>query len=150
MKRHKSIALLLLVFSTFVSTAQNLTIYRSSLSVEKTEAKLVELIKESELVYFETVFHDEIASKRDLEIPPTRVVIFEDPELVTRLIKCNQTTALEMPLKMLIWEENDDVYVGFVDPKLMSKRFLLEGCDDVLDELARLMVKLASNVIRSS
>ncbi len=150
MKSYKSIAVILLVFSSFSTSAQNLTIYRSSLSVEKTEAKLVELIKESELVYFETVIHDEIASRRDLEIPPTRVVIFEDPELVTRLIKCNQTTALEMPLKMLIWEENEDVYVGFVDPKLMSKRFLLEGCDDVLDDLARMLVKLASNVIRSS
>lgn len=150
MESFKSIAVLFLVFVTFASTAQNLTIYRSTLSVEKTEIKLVELIKESELVYFETVLHDEIASKRNLEIPPTRVVIFEDPELVTQLIKCNQTTALEMPLKMLIWEENEDVYVGFVDPKLMSKRFLLEGCDEVLDDLARMMVRLASNVIRSS
>lgn len=151
MKAIKSFAVTtLLVFISFFATGQNLTIYRSTMTVQETENKLVQLLEESDLVYFETVHHDEIASKRNLKIPPTRVVIFEDPELVTRLIKCNQTTALEMPLKMLIWEENQDVYVGFVDPKLMSKRFLLEGCDDVLDDLARLMVKLASNVIRSS
>lgn len=150
MKPHKSLAFLVFIFAAQFADSQNLTIYRSTMSVDETANKLVELIAESDLVYFETVFHDEIASKRNLEIPPTRVVIFEDPDLVTRLIKCNQTTALEMPLKMLIWEENEDVYVGFVDPKLMSKRFLLEGCDDVLEDLARLMVKLASNVIRSS
>ncbi len=150
MKFQMRLAVVCMIFSSFTVTSQNLTIYRSSMSVEDTESKLVELIGESGLVYFETVIHDEIAQERDLDIPPTRVVIFEDPDLVTRLIKCNQTTALEMPLKMLIWEENEDVYVGFVDPKLMSKRFLLEGCDDVLDDLARLMVRLASNVIRSS
>jgi len=150
MKAIKSLALAMLIFAAFFANGQNLTIYRSTLSVQETENKFVQLLKEADLVYFETVIHDEIASKRDLKIPPTRVVIFEDPELVTRLIKCNQTTALEMPLKMLIWEENEDVYVGFVDPKLMSKRFLLQDCDDVLDDLARLMVKLASNVIRSS
>ena len=151
MKTFKSFAVVAaLVFTTFLTQGQNLTIYRSTMTVQETEDKLVQLLEESDLVYFETVHHDVIASKRDLEIPPTRVVIFEDPELITRLIKCNQTTALEMPLKMLIWEENQDVYVGFVDPKLMSKRFLLEGCDGVLDDLARLMVKLANNVIRSS
>lgn len=120
------------------------------MSVEETTEKLIDLIKEQKLVYFETVIHDEIALKRNLEIPPTRVVIFEDPELITKLINCNQTTALEMPLRILVWEENKDVYIGFVDPKLMSKRYLIQECSDVLDELARLMVKLANTVIRSS
>ena len=146
----KLIATLFLLCGSIALSAQNLTIYRSSLSVDETTDKLVALIKESNLVYFETVFHDKLAKERDLEISPTRVVLFEDPAVVTRLISCNQTTALEVPLKMLIWEENNDVYLGFVDPKLMGKRFLLEGCDDTLDELARLMVKLANNVIRSS
>ncbi|MEQ9404660.1 MAG: DUF302 domain-containing protein [Cyclobacteriaceae bacterium] len=140
----------LLLTLVFTVNAQNLTIYRSSMSVEETTEKLVNVINEQNLVYFETVIHDEIAKDRNFELPPTRVVLFEDPDLTTRLIKCNQTTALEMPLKMLVWEENQDVYIGFVDPKLMSKRFLLQGCDEVLEDLARMMVKLANTVIRSS
>ena len=130
--------------------SQNLTIYRSNSSVEETTSKLISLINEQDLVYFETVSHDEIAAKRGIEIPPTRVIIFEDPDIITKLINCNQTTALELPLKMLIWEENQDVYVGFVDPKLMSKRFLLQDCDEALDEMARLLIKLASHAVRSS
>lgn len=118
------------------------------MSVEETTDKLVSLIQDQDLVYFETVLHDEIAAKRDIEIPPTRVVLFEDPELITRLIRCNQTTALELPLKILVWEENQDVYIGFVDPKLMSKRFLLQDCGEVLDDIAKLMVRLSNNVIR--
>lgn len=144
----KFITALILHVCAFCSFAQNLTIYRSSMSVEETTDKLVSLIQDQELVYFETVRHDEIAQKREIEIAPTRVVLFEDPELITRLIECNQTTALELPLKILIWEENEDVYIGFVDPKLMSKRFLLQDCGEVLDDIAKLMVRLSNNVIR--
>ena len=142
--------LVFLLAITHLCNGQNLTIFKSSNSVSQTTEKLVSLIKQHELVYFETVVHDEIASKRNLEISPTRVVLFEDPDLITGLIQCNQTTALDLPLKILVWEENEDVYIGFVDPKLMSKRFLLQDCDDLLDDLARLMLKLANNVIRSS
>jgi uncharacterized protein (DUF302 family) len=146
----KRIVITFAILFSLSLNGQNLTIYRSTHTVEKTTNKLVELIDKFDLVYFETVFHDEIANKRNLQISPTRVVIFEDPDLITRLIRCNQTTALELPLKILVWEENGDVYIGFVDPKLMSKRFLIQECDDVLNDLARLMVKLANNVIRSS
>ncbi len=139
-----------LLIGAYLATGQNLTIFRSSQSVEETTEKLITLIQEKDLVYFETVYHDEIASKRNLDISPTRVVLFEDPDLITALIKCNQTTALDLPLKMLVWEENGDVYIGFVDPKMMGKRFLLQDCDGTLDKIARLMIKLANNVIRSS
>lgn len=118
------------------------------MTVAETTDKVVTLVQERELVYFETVLHDEIARKREISISPTRVVLFEDPELSTRLIECNQTTALELPLKILVWEENEDVYIGFVDPKLMSKRFVLQDCGDVLEDIAKLMVRLANNVIR--
>ncbi len=108
------------------------------------------VINQEGLIYFETVVHDEIASRRNRSINPTRVVLFEDPDLVAELISCRQTTALELPLKILIWEENGDVYIGFVDPNLMKKRFLLQNCEETLDNLTRLMIRLTNKVIRSS
>lgn len=137
-------------FAFTLAKGQNLTIYRSNTTVEETTKKLVALIQEQELIYFETIEHDQILKQRNVDISPTREVLFEDPVLATKLLECRQTTALELPLKMLVWEENGDVYVGFVDPKLMSKRFLLQDCEDVLDDLARLMIRLASLVVRSS
>ena len=48
-----------------------------------------------------------------------------DPTNQQWWVKCRPTTALDMPLKILVWEEYDDVYIGFIDPKFMKKRFML-------------------------
>ena len=138
-----------LLFFCHVVSGQNLTIYRSSKDVPATVEKIVEVIKRNEaLIFFETVSHDEIAKARSLEIPPTRSILFEDPNLSTALISCQQTTALDLPLEIIVWEENEDVYVGFMDPKYLVKRFMISGCEDTIESLTRLMVKVTMDALR--
>lgn len=130
------------------SQAQNLTIYKSSLNVELTTDKIVSIIKDKGLIFFETVSHDAIAKDRGKEIPPTRSILFEDPDLTTALISCQQTTALELPLEILVWEEYGDVYIGFMDPKFMRKRFMVLGCDETIDALTRLMIRVTNDALK--
>ncbi|MEP0367270.1 MAG: DUF302 domain-containing protein [Cyclobacteriaceae bacterium] len=130
------------------SQAQNLTIYKSSLSVQETTDKIVGIIKDKGLMFFETVSHDAIAKERGKEIPPTRSILFEDPDLTTALISCQQTTALELPLEILVWEEYGDVYIGFMDPKFMRKRFMVLGCDETIDALTRLMIRVTNDALK--
>lgn len=143
------ISFLVLSFLILVELpAQNLTIYRSDNSVDSTVMKIVEVIKSKDLVYFETVSHDGIAKEKGAEIPPTRMILFEDPELMIQLIQCRQTTALDLPMKILVWEENQDVYIGFFDPKVMKKRFLLQGCEDILTEMSKLKIRIIAEVFK--
>lgn len=129
-------------------SAQNLTIYRSGSSADSTVMKIVEVIQSKDLMYFETVSHDAIAKQKGVIIPPTRMILFEDPDLMIKLIKCRQTTALDLPMKILVWEENEDVYIGFFDPKVMKKRFLLQGCEDVIAEMSKLKIRIVMEAIR--
>ncbi len=138
---------MLLVIS--VSYSQNLSIYKSKKGVEETTQALVQLIKDRGLVFFETVSHEEIAKERGIVIPPTKVILFEDSELTSKLITCQQTTALDLPLKILIWEENEDVYIGFINPSDMEKRFMLNDCHDTIEALSRLMIRLVTDVMRA-
>lgn len=131
------------------SSAQNISIYKSKLSVDKTTEALVKQIKDKGLVYFETVSHDEIAMGRGTSLSPTKVVLFEDSELTTQLIACQQTTALDLPLKILIWEENEDVYIGFISPTDMNKRFMLNDCQDTIEALSRLMIRVVTDLMRA-
>lgn len=147
----RSIKIFLSLFSVLFSGllyAQNLTVYSSTNSVDETVSKIVKVIKEKELIYFETVSHDEIAKEKGVEIAPTRMILFEDPDLMIQLISCRQTTALDLPMKILVWEENEDVYIGFFDPKVMKKRFLLQGCEDILTEMSKLKIRIVSDVLR--
>lgn len=138
----------IIIFVSFASFAQNLTTYRSTRSVEETVDRIVETIKQKKLAYFETVEHDKVAMEYGVVIPPTRMILFEDPNLMIELVSCRQTTALDLPMRILVWEENSDVYVGFFDPKVMKKRFMLHECDDIITSMSRLKVRVVSEALR--
>lgn len=127
---------------------QQMTVYKSKFSVDETVDKIVETIKQKKLVHFETVNHDEVAQEYGVEIPPTRIILFEDPNLMIELVSCRQTTALDLPMKILVWEENGDNYIGFFDPKVMKKRFMLQECDDIISSMSRLKVRIVNEVIK--
>lgn len=148
MKFIKAIVFPFLFLFITEASAQNLTVYRSDLSVDSTVMKVVEVIKAKELVYFETVSHDAIAKEKGVEIPPTRMILFEDPDLMIELLQCRQTTALDLPMKILVWKEHDDVYIGFFDPKVMKKRFLLNGCEDIITKMSRLKIRIIADVLK--
>ncbi len=140
-------AFVFLLFACY-SHAQNLTIFKSNLGVEATTVKLENIIKQKGLKFFETVHHHEIAIERDSEIDSTNVILFEDPDLTTDLISCEQTSALDLPLKLMVWEENGDVYIGFIDPQLMRKRFMIQDCPETLSKMTSLVVRVVNEAIR--
>lgn len=131
-------------------SAQNLTIFRSNRNVDEMTERIISEIKREGLIYFETVYHDQIAKERGDTLAPTRSILFEDATLTTALIKCQQTTALDLPLEILVWDEYGDVYVGYDDPKFMKKRFMIIGCDDTIVSLTRLMLKITTNAMRET
>lgn len=143
-----------LIFSCLLSlsfslSAQTLSIYKSEKDVEKTTEIIVEVILQKGLVFFETVNHDKIAAERGVKISPMREVLFEDGDLTTALIECQPTTALDLPLKILIWEEHGDVYLAYIDPQFMKKRFMLQGCEEIIDDMGKLLARLTVDASRA-
>lgn len=116
--------------------------------MDVTTEMIIQVIKDRDLIFFETVSHDEIATARGLSLSPTRSILFEDPDLTTTLIGCQQTAALDLPLEILVWEEHGDVYIGYIDPKFMVKRFMIQDCDATIEELTRLMVRITMDAMR--
>ena len=93
--------------------------------------------------------HDKIAAERDIIIAEMKEVLFEDAGLTTALIKCQSTTALVLPFKILVWEENGDVYMAFMDPKFMKKRFMLQDCEGIVDDIGKLLTRITVDVMRA-
>jgi len=52
-----------------------------------------------------TVDHLAAAKKSGLELRPTTVIIFGNPALGTPLMQGRQTAGLDLPLRILIWED---------------------------------------------
>ncbi len=145
----KSTATFLFLLMVFAAESQNLTIFKSNLSVKETTTKLENIILDKGLKFFETVHHHEIAIQKGHEIDSTNVILFEDPDLTSDLILCEQTSALDLPLKLMIWEENGDVYIGYIDPQLMRKRFMIQDCSDTLTKMTAMVVRIVNESLRT-
>ncbi|MDH5608269.1 MAG: DUF302 domain-containing protein [Cyclobacteriaceae bacterium] len=129
-------------------SAQNLTVYLSKISVEETTAKLENVIKSKDLLLFETVIHNKIAADRGVFMEPTHILLFEDPYLTSQLIACEKTAAYDLPLKIMVWEENDDTYIGYIDPIQMRRRFMIHGCEDTIDQMTALIVRIINETLK--
>lgn len=139
---------ILTVVITAHASCQNLSIFKSNLSVGETTGKIEDIIEAKGLKFFETVAHHEIANEKGYEIDSTNIILFEDPTLTSALIKCEQTSALDLPLKIMIWEENEDVYIGYIDPQFMKKRFMIDGCPEILESMTSMIVRVVNEAIK--
>ncbi|NEQ55146.1 MAG: DUF302 domain-containing protein [Leptolyngbya sp. SIO3F4] len=106
-----------------------LIIKASPYSVEETETRFKKILEAKGLNLFATVDHAKNATGAGLELRPTRVVIFGNPKVGTPLMQCQQTIAIDLPQKVLIWEdEQGEVQLAYNDPQYLGGRHRLNGC----------------------
>ncbi|WP_339712751.1 DUF302 domain-containing protein [uncultured Kriegella sp.] len=97
---------------------------------------------------FAAVDHEENASKNGLELNPTRLLIFGNPQLGTPLMQNRQTTALDLPQKMLIWEdENGMVHVSYNNPSFLVERHKIKGNRQIISTIANALDSLSDAAI---
>ncbi len=81
---------------TFLETVQSQNDHKTTVS------KLINLIKDENLTYFETIDHQANARKVGMDLKPESVVVFGNPRMGTVLMNCNPSMGLELPLKILV------------------------------------------------
>lgn len=92
------------------------------------------------------VNHTANAQSVNLVLPPTRLLVFGNPSLGTPLLQNSQTTALELPQKMLVWEdENGTVYISYNDPQYVQQRHEITNNTDVLNQINTALAMIAEN-----
>ena len=74
-------------------------------SAAETLARLRAALKQRELTVFAQVDHAAGAASVGLVLRPTTVVIFGNPKGGTPLMQEAQTVGIDLPLKMLVWED---------------------------------------------
>ena len=82
------------------------TIDRLAAAVEKAGAKV-----------FARVDHAKGAASVNAELRPTQMLMFGNPKLGTPAIQASQSMGLDLPLRVVAWQEEDGtVMVGYHDP----------------------------------
>lgn len=93
-------------------------IKESNNSVESTVQKLEALIKQDGLTHFYTINHSKNAKDVKIKLRDESLVIFGNASMGSRLIRCNQTMGLDLPLKILIYEDFDGfTKISYTNPE---------------------------------
>lgn len=139
------LALLLTAFSAGQApNADGLITVESAHSVDETQTQLERAIEENGLMLLTTVAHDQNAANADLNLRPTRLLIFGNPQAGTPLMQAKQTVAIDLPQKMLIWEDIDGtVWLAYNDPRYLMDRHGIAGMDELAKNISNALQGLA-------
>ncbi|BCL69264.1 membrane protein [Vibrio nigripulchritudo] len=133
----------LLSYSAFAAD-NGLISVKSHHSVEQTAEKLINVLESKGMTVFTQIKHDEGAKKVGMELRPTRLVIFGNPKVGTPLMKCSQTTAIDLPQKMLIWQDaSGENWLSYNNPDYLNDRHGLEGCAKVIGKVKQALGNFA-------
>src|ERR1700728_2388890 len=92
-------------------------------SVDQTVEKLKEILQAKGVKLFALVDHSGEAEKIGMQMRPTKLLIFGNPKAGTPLMLASPTIAIDLPLKMLVWENNNgEVWISFNSPAYLQAR----------------------------
>ena len=95
----------------------------SKRSVEQTVEGLTNLLKSKGVAVFALIDHSGEAEKGGLKMRPTELLIFGNPKAGTPLMLASPSSALDLPLKILIWEDGEgQVWLSYNSPEYLKER----------------------------
>jgi uncharacterized protein (DUF302 family) len=95
----------------------------SNHSVEKTLDKLRRILGAKNITLFAVVDHSGEAAKVGMKMRPTKLVIFGNPKAGTPVMVASPSSAIDLPLKFLIWEDDHGkVWITYNSPVYLQQR----------------------------
>jgi uncharacterized protein (DUF302 family) len=130
--------LTVLAMSLPAKAADELTVKSSKHSVKETVDRLAAALKDKGITPVARVDHASAAKGVGLELKPTEVLLFGNPRLGTPLMQANRHVAVDLPMKVLVWEDDGGkVWIAYTPAETLKMRHKLEGRDDVLQNMSR-------------
>ena len=95
----------------------------SSHSVDETVEKLQGILQAKGITLFALVDHSGEAEKVGMKMRPTKLLIFGNPKAGTPVMLAAPRSAIDLPLKILIWEDDQGkVWVTYNGPVYLQER----------------------------
>ena len=117
----------------------------SQQSFEKTYEKLRSIISNNpNLKILLELDHQANASSVDLNLEPTKIILFGNPNLGTPLMQSGDLTGLDLPQKILVTERNGAVSISYNDPMYLKNRHNITGQDEILGKVSGALDKITT------
>jgi uncharacterized protein (DUF302 family) len=117
---------------------------RSQLSYAETAGSLLAAVQRRGLTLFARIDHAAGARGAGLELADEQLFVLGNPTSGTALMQRDPRVGIELPLRMLIWREGDDVLIGFHDPRELAASYDVVSEQATLERMAALLGELAA------
>jgi uncharacterized protein (DUF302 family) len=95
----------------------------SPLSVTDTVARISSLAEAKGLKVFAVIDHSGEAAAHRLELRDTKVVMFGSPLAGTPVMQAVPLVALDLPLKVLVWDDDHQTTLTYLSPSALGARY---------------------------
>ena len=103
-------------------------------SVPETVQRMSELVSDKGLKLFAVIDHSGEAAAHGLELRDTKVVVFGSPVSGTPVMQEAPLAALDLPLKIPVWDDDGQTRVSYTAPAELGARYGLG--DELIPRLA--------------
>jgi uncharacterized protein (DUF302 family) len=113
-------------------------------SYEDTLRFLINAIEDRGLAVFARIDHAAGARSVELELADEEVIVFGSPRSGTPLMQSDPRVGIELPLRMLVWRQGEDVLLGYRDPRELTREYDLATQGTLLEQMATLLAELSA------
>ena len=109
--------------------------------------KLVSIIEKKGLTHFATIDHAANAKQAGMRLKPETVVVFGDPKVGTKLMECNPSMGLDLPLRMLFTTDYEgQTHITYTNPEYWTLKHNIKDkkCLGIIKNIHIAMQKLAA------
>ena len=115
-------------------------------SMADTVARLSAVVTARGLEMYAVIDHSAKARGIGLDLRATKLLIFGSPSVVTPLIEAAPLAALDLPLHVVVWEDEYQTLVSYRAPAALARRYGLDG--ELADVLTSIDVLISSVIDR--
>jgi uncharacterized protein (DUF302 family) len=107
------------------SPADEITTKVSRLPVNEAAEQFVDLLKDKGVNVFSVIDQAEEARRVGMELRATILVVFGNPTAGTPVMAAVPLSALDLPLRVLIWDDAGTTRVSYYAPESIAQRYRL-------------------------
>ena len=96
-------------------------------TVGETVSRLRDVIESKGLKLFAVIDHSGEAEAHGLALRDTKVVVFGNPVAGTPVMQARPLAALDLPLKVLVWDDDGQTRLSYVSPTELATRYDLDA-----------------------
>lgn len=131
-----------------VAHAEEWVIKSSPHDVTTTADRLEAIIAESPATLVARVDHQAAAADAGLTMNPATVLIFGNPDVGTPLMQADPRAALDLPLRVLIWQQDSGTKVGYLSVEAFAERYDLDDADEALAGMTQALDRMTDGAVQ--